>query len=150
MRRFNLTDAATGLALVVIGLLLREHVAASYDLGTLRRMGPGMVPLGLSMLLSGLGALLALSALLRAPTPLPELQLRPFVFVLAAIAAFALTIRLLGLVPAVVLLVGLATLADRDARLGTFLALSAVLATLAFLIFRLGLGMNLPPFRWPF
>ncbi|WP_439570277.1 tripartite tricarboxylate transporter TctB family protein [Roseovarius mucosus] len=150
MQRFNIIDAATGLALVVIGIALQAHITASYDLGSLRRMGPGMVPMGLSLLLSGLGAALALSALLRAPAPLPQVQVRPFVFVLAAIAAFSLTIRLFGLVPAVVLLVGLSTLADRDARFGTFLALSAVLATLAFLIFRLGLGMNLPPFRWPF
>ena len=150
MRRFNVTDAATGLALVLIGLFVQAHVVASYDLGTFRRMGPGMVPLGLALLLSGLGALLALSALLRAPVPLPQLQLRPFVFVLASIAAFAMTIRFLGLVPAVVLLVGFATLADRDSRFGMFLVLSAVLATLAFVIFRLGLGMNLTPFRWPF
>lgn len=150
MRRFNIVDAAAGLVLVLCGLALYAHVIASYDIGTLRRMGPGMVPMGLSLMLAGLGAVLALTALLRPPQELPQVQVRPFIFVLAAIGGFAFALRLLGLVPAVVLLVGLSTLADRDARAGTFLALSAVLAAMAFLVFRVGLGMNLPPFRWPF
>lgn len=150
MGRVNWIDAATGLALVLAGIALHAHVTASYDTGTLRRMGPGMVPMGLSLLLAGLGGLLALGALLRPAGPPPEFRLRPFLFVLGAIAVFSLSVRTLGLVPAVVLLVGVATLADRDTRLATFLALAAVLAAMAHLVFYLGLGMNLPPFRWPF
>ena len=151
MGRVNWIDAAAGLVLVAAGIAIHLHVTASYDIGTLRRMGPGMVPMGLAVLLSALGGLLALDALLRpASAQRPGFRLRPFLFVLAAIASFSLTVRWLGLVPAVVLLVAIATLADRDARLKTFLALAAVLAALAHVVFRVGLGMNLPPFRWPF
>lgn len=149
MQRRNYADAAAGLALVVFGLAIYFHVTANYDIGTLRRMGPGMAPMALGGLVAMLGAILAVGALFRAAEALPELQIRPFVFVLLAVVAFATTVRTLGLVPAVVLLVGLATLAERGARLRTFLLLAAALATMAYLIFRVGIGMNLPPFRWP-
>jgi hypothetical protein len=150
MQRRNYADAVTGLVLVGFGLAIAFYVTANHDLGTLRRMGPGMVPMALGGLLVLLGAILALGGMLRPAEDLPELQIRPFVFVLLAVAAFALTVRTLGLVPAVVLLVGLSTLADKEARFRTFLALAAVLCAIAVLVFRVGLGMNLPPFRWPF
>jgi len=150
MQQRNYADAVAGLVLVAFGLVIYFHVTATHDLGTLRRMGPGMVPAVLAGLIIILGGILGIGALLRPAVKLPELQVRPFIFVLLAVAAFAFTVRVFGLVPAVVLLVGLSTLAEKGARLRTFLALATVLSALAFLVFRVGLGMNLPPFRWPF
>lgn len=150
MQRRNYADAVAGLVLVAFGLVIYFHVTANHELGTLRRMGPGMVPMALGGLIVILGGMLGIGALLRPGERLPELQVRPFIFVLLAVAAFAFTVRIFGLVPAVVLLVALSTLADKAARLRTFLALAVVLSALAVLVFRIGLGMNLPPFRWPF
>lgn len=150
MQRRDLADFAAGLVLSVAGLAIALHVLQTHDIGTLRRMGPGMVPMGLGFLLMTLGALLAVSGLLRRTVGVPRVQRRAFLFVLLAIAAFAGTIRLFGLVPAVVVLVLLSALADSGSRARAVGALVVILPFLAFLIFKVGLGMTMPAFRWVF
>lgn len=150
MQKRDLADCAAGLFLGIAGLVIALHVLQTHDIGTLRRMGPGMVPMGLGFLLAGLGAMLAIGGLLRGGAPLPRFQLRAFLFVLVGIAAFAGTIRVFGLIPAVVVLVLLSALADRSSRTHAVAALVVILPLLAVLIFKIGLGMTVPAFRWGF
>lgn len=143
-------DAASGVLLAAIGAFTAYYAATRYDIGTLRLVGPGMLPVGLGCLLVGLGVLVAVPALRRLPGSYPMVEWRPLGAVVAGIAAFALTVRPLGMVPAIVLLTMLSSLAD--GRLGPVraLLLSLVLAGVAILVFRVMLGTPFPIARWPF
>ena len=61
MRR-DWTDLLGGGAMVALGLAVAAYSAAHYDTGTLRRMGPGFLPLGLGVMLAIFGAIIALPA----------------------------------------------------------------------------------------
>lgn len=142
------TDIVAGSVLMLVGLGAAGYSAASYDLGRLNYMGPGMFPMGSGLVLALFGALIALPAFFRSGEA-PSLNLRAAAAVLAGVALFAASVGLVGLVPASVLLVLVAALGDRQSRpLGT-LVLAVVLAAICWLIFKLGLGITLPAFRWP-
>ena len=147
MRGRDPTDLIGGAVLIVIGVVVGLY-ALRYNLGTLTRMGPGFFPAVLGFLLAALGLLVLLPALTRHGEP-PVPQLRPFFTILAALAAFALAVRAVGIVPATFLLVGIAAFAQRDVRALPTLALGAALSALAVLIFAKGLGVILPAFQWP-
>lgn len=143
-------DVAGGLLLAAVGAFAAYYAATRYDMGTLRQVGPGMFPAGLGGLLVGLGVIVAVPALRRLPRSYPMVEWRPLAAVIAGIAAFALTVRPLGMVPAIILLTMLSSLAD--GRLGPVRAfvLSIVLAGVAILVFRVMLGTPFPIARWPF
>lgn len=121
---------------------------ASLGTGTARRMGPGWFPVALGWLMLGLGGLLALSGLFGRDAPLPDGDTEPrpasALWVGAGIAAFALLLERAGLVPATVALVGLASLAAPRPRPLAVVVLAAIVAALAWAVFRLGLGLPLP------
>ncbi len=122
---------------------------SGYAIGTVRRMGPGWFPVALGGLLMAMGLALALWGLRRTPTdeePAERPDWRALAAVAAGLAGFAALVERAGLVPAVFALVALASLAAGPPRPLRILALSAVISALAFLIFRLGLGLPLPAF----
>jgi hypothetical protein len=125
--------------------------AWTYPLGTLRRMGPGYFPVMLGGLMAAMGAMLALSALVRAEPPVEDDE-RPNPRALVAVLAGSGGIRAAAAARRAGAGGGGAG-GDRgagigaDAALGT-LALAAFLAALSWAIFRLGLGLQLPAFRF--
>ena len=143
-------DIVAGLLMIAAGAAIALYALNSYNLGTLRRMGPGMFPFGVGVILAGLGVLILLPALLRGGERLPEFSLRKSAALLAGVAAFALSIRTLGMIPAIVLLTVISSLADSKLRPLGVVVLSAALCLLAWGVFRAGLGLNIPLWRWPF
>lgn len=150
MPRRDYLDIIAGLVLAVLGLTVSFYTTNHYNLGTVQRMGPGMFPMALGVLIAGLGLLLSGTAFFRSGTEMPEFRTRPALAVLLGVIAFALTIRPFGLIPAVLSVSIISSLAERKVRPFSVLCLSAVLCLLAFLIFRLGLGMTFSVIRWPF
>jgi hypothetical protein len=148
MQRRDYTDIVGGGLLVGVGLFVALY-SHEYSLGTLTRMGPAYFPRVLGYALAGLGVLIILPALVRRGERHP-LQPRAFFAVLAAVLAFALTLRAFGMVPATVLLVAIAALAQHEVRLVPTLLLAAALATIAVAVFGWGLGVVVPAFDWPF
>jgi hypothetical protein len=69
--------------------------------------------------------------------------------VLASIAGFALVLGQFGLIPAVVVGVGLAALGDRTSRPLPTLALAVAAALGCWLAFSVGLGLQMPGLRVP-
>lgn len=137
------------MALIVIGCFVSIYTITRLELGSGMQMGPGMFPAALGMLLAALGLAILVPAL-RHDRGLPRVEWRPAMAVLSSILVFAVTIRPFGLLPAIVALTLIATRADsRLSILGTMI-LAAVLATIAFLIFHVGLGATLPILNWPF
>jgi hypothetical protein len=148
MQKRDYGDIIGGVALIVGGTAF-AIIGADYNIGTLRRMGPGYFPLSIGIILIAFGFLVALPALIRAGvTPKPEW--RPLALIAGAIFVFALTVERLGLVPATMCLVAVAAVAERTPRLLGTLILAACLAAMAVGIFIKGLGMPIAAFKWGF
>lgn len=142
-------DIVGGLLLVAVGLIFSGYAAGHYDLGTLRRMGSGMFPTALGLVLAGFGLAIAIPAAFR-PGVMPEIRVWTPIYVLAGVAAFALMIRPFGLIPAVLGVVVISSLAELKVKPLSLTILSAVLCLIAWLVFRVGLGLPVAMFRWPF
>jgi hypothetical protein len=142
-------DLLGGIMLIVLGVACAFYASHHYPLGSLTRMGPGMFPTALGWLLAGLGVLIALPAWFRAGS-MPRPEGKPLFFVLAGVIIFAVTVELIGVVPAIFLLTGASVLADNKLGLTGTLILASLLSGGAVLIFLVGLGIPIHPFVWPF
>ena len=144
--RSSLPDALGGVALLAVGLFF-FLTSFRYGIGTLIEMGPGFFPMILGAVTSVLALGIVLWALIgRGEVPDPP-DWRPFLGVVASIAAFGLTIDSLGLLPASVLVVLLVGLGDRGARLLPTLGLAATVCLVSWLVFTVGLGLPIPLIR---
>ena len=148
MRNRDYTDLIGGGLLVVLGVACGWY-ATRYNIGTLTRMGPGYFPTALGFLLAFLGLLILLPAL-RRQGDFPVVHWRPLVAILLAIAAFGMTVREIGVVPATFLMTGIAAVAQPGVPVIRTLLLAAGLSALAVIIFLRALGVLLPMFNWPF
>ncbi len=131
--------ALIGTSAFIIGL--------GYEFGSARRMGPGYFP----VVLSGILTLLAVSEMVSAAMK-PEaisVDWRPFLAILAAVAGFAVTMYLFGMIPAFFVVIGLTTLSEPRFGWGAALILAVVTSTGAWLLFSRFLGMTMPLFDWP-
>lgn len=154
-------DGYAGLFLLLVATLFGAH-AASYHFGTLLRMGPGFYPLVICVMLGALGVGLLLSGVTfkargseethgaaQEETPV-NLDMRATLTVLGSICVFGLLLERVGFVIAIFLLVMLASLANRKARLLPTVYLAVALVILTVAIFVWGLRLNIPLVRWPF
>lgn len=117
------------------------HSALALPIGTASEMGPGYFPLALAVLLGGLGALLAVTSLRLDGAPVSNFEWRGFVLITLAIIAFGASIQRLGFVPAVVITVGLSTLASRRFTRRSAILLTAILLAFCWAVFVWGLGL---------
>lgn len=141
-------DIVTGVVLTLAGLIYALYAGTKYDIGTISEMGPGMFPLGLGLMLAGFGVFIALPAFARVGEPV-DVEWRQAFAVVASIVVFGLLIRPFGLIPAVIVLTLVATLADDKLGLRGALLLACGVTAMAALIFVVGLGMLIPLVRWP-
>lgn len=143
------SEQLIGGTIAVFGIVYSIHTLEALELGTFRRIGPGMFPLGLGIVMTALGLGIAIVAPDADREP-PDFSLRSLLLVLAGVAAFAFSIAYLGLFAAVILCVVIASLAERKFRPVGVSGVAALLCVAAWLIFNVGLGQSLPLFRWPF
>jgi putative tricarboxylic transport membrane protein len=139
-------DFWCGLIFVAIGIAFMV-IARNYRMGTAARMGPGFFPTILGGLLTGLGLLLAVPAIVRDGDAFPRLHLRPLLAILAAIVVFALLLQPLGFVLAAVVLILISGLADPELRRVETVGLALLLTAFSVGVFVLLLG--LPLNLWP-
>jgi hypothetical protein len=139
-------DLIGGILLIIAGGFAAIY-AQRYALGTMRNMGPGFFPTMLGIGLTLMGAIIATSSLRRSGT-LPTLKLRELGLVLLGIVCFALLLRGAGLVVATLVTVVVCSLADRETQWRARVLIAASIAALTVLIFRYGLGVNVPLWWW--
>jgi putative tricarboxylic transport membrane protein len=141
-------NLVAGAALVALASLAL-WAGADLDGGTLRSVGPGMVPRAVAVLVGAAGLGLVAASFAIHGKALARWSLRGPLFVTLAVIAFGLTIRSPGLVvagPLVVLVGGAASPEVRPRELAIF----AVLVT-AFCVglFRFVLGLPIPVLHLP-
>lgn len=152
MDRRDQREIVGGLILVAFGLGMAIYSSMNYDLGTLRRMGPGMFPMGLGYLLAFLGAASLLPTLLGKGEPVrfqPAIKWGPAGTILLSVAAFALLIRPFGLIPAILATTLIASQAEHGNRPWSILGLCAFLVALSYFLFIYALGLPMRTVNWP-
>lgn len=154
-------DFIGGAIAALVGIGFAAYAFSTLDLGTFRRMGPGLFPVivGAALLLLGLGQMLvSRRAALPAGTDEGSVdtardghfRLGQVAWVLAAVLAFGLSVRSLGLLPAILISVMLSTQADRATRPLTALLLAIGLCLFCWLVFDVALRLPIPLLRLPF
>ncbi|MDO9569609.1 MAG: tripartite tricarboxylate transporter TctB family protein, partial [Hydrogenophaga sp.] len=146
MKHKDMQDVLGGLGLAALGVFAAVY-AQRYEFGDLNRMGAGYFPVTLGVLLTVLGLMIAVPAFFRSG-PAIQVKWKTFALVMASIVAFALTLKVLGLILATMLSVVLATLADNDTRWKGRLMIAVGVAAVTYLVFGLGLSMILPIWPW--
>ena len=150
----NRSDMKAGLPLFAFGAAL---FAASwtYEIGELRRMGPGYFPMLLGAVLCIFALLIVLEdgrkrlararRVARPETPAVRLGevWRPVVLPLAAVVLFAALLETAGLFPAVVACVAAAGFAETGNRLPTVLVIAIATAIFVSAVFVYALGIPL-------
>jgi hypothetical protein len=144
---YDYRDILSGGCLFVIGGFVTVYAGWFLPLGTLSSMGPGMFPAALGIILMAFGVALFVPALFRQGSHLATRFWAPL-YISIAIALFTLTLPRLGLIPAVLTLTIVSSFAELEIRLVRLAVLSFSLCVLAYLLFRVGLGMSLPMFQW--
>jgi hypothetical protein len=131
----------------LIGIGLFSAVSGyGYEIGTPTRMEAGFFPFALGVIAILLGATIALTGLRQAEAiEMPEW--RPFLTIIAAIAAFGLLTGPLGYLPGVAAAVFIATFANQKLNIPGALVLTAVVSFGIWLIFTLGLRLSTPAIR---
>jgi len=142
-------DVIGGGLLAALGAGIALYSVTHYSMGTITRMGPGMVPTSLGSLLGIFGVIIAATAMKR-EGHWPEYRIVTPLIILASIAVFGIMIRPLGMMPAIFFSTIVAGSAELKFRPLSTLALALFLCLIAYLIFSLGLGLTFPLFAWPF
>lgn len=133
------------LLLAATGLYLN----LSNPVGTASRMGPGYMPMVVFLCLGLLGAGVVATGLRGGSEPIERVAWRQFCLVMMALILFGGLLDGFGLGIATVVLVVVSCLADRDHTIRGILGLTVALVAMCWLIFILGLKINvpfLPPF----
>jgi putative tricarboxylic transport membrane protein len=138
----NTQDIGAGVIFIAIGLLFGAG-ALHLELGTALRMGPGYFPLILAGLLVALGLAIVVKGLGRSAPDRLTVSWRGLVFILAAPVVFGLTVRGLGLAPAIALVALISAFASRRMSVSLAVGLSLGLTVFCVLVFSLGLGLPL-------
>ena len=142
-------DFAAGLLFIAIGVVFAV-VASTYPLGGAAAPGAGFFPLILGVLLALLGVVVLFKSLTietEGGDPIGAIAWRPLLVIVAAIVWFGLGLERVGLLLTVPLLVVLASFADRAVHWRAVAANAAVLTLFCWLVFVVGLKLQLP--LWP-
>lgn len=141
----NHKDLGSGLFFVLFGLGAYV-VNSAYRFGDPTDIGPGFFPTSLSVILMAIGAATVAKSFFATPEKIEAVNWRAMIATMLAILAFGLSLKSLGLVPAIVLLSVISQLGSRDVRLLSAALTTIVLAVASTAIFYYGLGVQLQPF----
>jgi uncharacterized membrane protein YozB (DUF420 family) len=136
-------DLGAGAVFLLIGAA-GAYFGKDLAFGTAARMGPGYFPILLSWLIIGIGVIVAARGLTVEGPAIDPPQVRPILFVVAAILMFGTLLDTIGLALTAVVLTLVAAYARHDASLREALLLGAALALFAVIVFVYALSQPLP------
>jgi hypothetical protein len=136
-------DLGAGLAFALIGLA-GLYFGSDLAFGSSSRMGPGYFPILLSALIITVGIVVGFRGVTIEGPPIEPVQLRPILFIIAAILIFGFLIESIGLALTAILLTMLAAHARREVKLSETILLGVGLAIFTVVVFVYVLGQPLP------
>lgn len=142
MHRIKEQDFWAGVMFIGFGIL-GFVLSSPLSTGTAADMGPGYVPRLLSLVTILLGAVIAGRSLLAGSEAIEFGDFRPVIFIIAATVGFAILFSVAGLIPAIVVLVGLSSFGGRDFTPPRAVGLSVALTIFCIVVFKYVVGMNL-------
>ena len=142
MSRLLSKDFLSGLMFIAFGLTAL-YFGNKLQMGTPVRMGPGYVPHMLAYTLLGLGGIISVVALVSPGEMAEAPKWKPITMVTIGIICFALLFERAGLIPALIVLIVIASLGGDEFKLSEVVGNIAVLAALSVLVFWIGLRMNI-------
>lgn len=137
----NMKDVLAGGVFIALGLVFGLDTYLELEFGTPLRMGPGFFPIMLAGLLILIGVVVALQAINKEQSPMSAIPWRGLVLILIAPIIFGLTVRGLGFVPAVALVVVLSAFASSRMKPLIAIALIAGMTLFCVAVFSYGLGL---------
>ena len=129
---------------LIFALVIQQY---EYPLGSARNMGPGRFPLIIAALLIVVGLVIIAKSLVSDGAKVSKFAWRPILFILGAVVLFGLTVKTIGLVLAIIMLVLVAGFGGHEFKLKEQLIAAVVLAIFCVLVFLKGLGLAFP--IWP-
>lgn len=142
--RAGIWEFGVASALLLLGLYV-AYTGHQIGVGSLRRMGPGFLPMAVGVGLSVL-SLGILWELRRAGRAALDAPLRPLVLIPFSMGVFAATVGPLGLMPATVLLVLIGAFADPSMTAKRAGLTALALSVIGYLLFIRGFGLPLSAF----
>ena len=130
-----------GLALIAVALFFGIQ-SLNYHLGTLARAGAGLFPLMISSIVGLIGLVMLAQAYFEQPVAM-SFNVKNIALIMASLIGFVLIAKHLTILPAILYLVFVASLAGSNYSVVRCLKISAVLMVIAFGFHRF-LGLNLP------
>ncbi|NVO12921.1 MAG: tripartite tricarboxylate transporter TctB family protein [Rhodoplanes sp.] len=146
-RRIDLQDLLFGLFLV--GVAAFTTVATwSLRVGTAANMGPGYMPRAIAALVCAFGLFFVGRGLVSPFKSIAPPQPRAVIFILAAVAAFAVLVTTAGLMIASVVTIVIAGFASREMRVVETVLFGSAMAVGAVLVFVQALKLPVPIWPW--
>lgn len=137
-------DVAAGVFLILIGAFF-VYQGRDLPMGTLRAVGPGMLPRAVATMLVIGGALLVLIGFMDKNNPrTPILTLRGPFFIIGGILLFAVLIRTVGLVAAGPAAMIFASYASEETKFIETVIFSVIMTSLCVLLFKYLLNLPIP------
>ncbi len=137
-------DIAAGLFLILVGGFF-VYQGRDLPMGSLRAVGPGMLPRAVALMLVVGGAILLLMALLDKKAPrLPTFSYRGPFFIILGILCFAFLIRTVGLVAAGPAAMIVASYASSETRLIETAIFSIIMTGFCIFLFKYLLNLPIP------
>ncbi len=137
---FDPTNIICGAFFILVGAVFAWQ-SLEVELGSWLRIGPGGMPLALSLLLVLLGVIILLAALREVGEPVGAIAWRGIVFITLAPIIFGFTVRGLGFVGAVFITALFASFASLRMTPLRAVLLSIALAVFSTAVFSYGLGL---------
>jgi hypothetical protein len=143
----SLKDLLSGLIFIGLGLAF-GYAALGYEIGIALRMGPGYFPLVLSGIMVLLGVVISVQSFATGSdvTPIGRVPWFALMLIIGALIFFGVTVRGLGLVPALFVTTFMSAFASERTGLVAAFVLAACLTLISFLIFVWALGLPLRVF----
>lgn len=137
---FDPTNIICGAFFILVGAVFAWQ-SLEVELGSWLRIGPGGMPLALSLLLILLGVIILLAALREVGEPVGAIAWRGIVFITLAPIIFGFTVRGLGFVGAVFITALFASFASLRMTPLRAVLLSIALTAFSTAVFSYGLGL---------
>lgn len=149
MQQTDTREIIAGAALLGFGAIMAFNIGSTLDTGTAQSVGPGLLPMVMAIGLCVCGAISILVGIRRMPQEQEAVDWVAALFVSGSIAAFAVLLINFGLLIAVPAQLLISTAFDRRFTLKQRLIFTIVLTLSAYLIFSLGLRVQMSVLTTP-